>query len=227
MKDSTKNHIYLRTTNGANINYVNKTSGLSFNTAFYWQGGKDKKGTDINAYFVSANAGYNFANTIQFTVFCEYFSGNNELDTLDNTITAFNNLYGTGHGFYGGMDYFTNIYRHTKGGGLIDSYARIDYSPSKKLSLRLDFHYFMLSGNLLDTQATEFKAIDKNLASEIDFSFTYKYSEFVKIKAGYSALLAQKSLGVIKSGDYNKYADWAWFSINFSPKIIVKELNSL
>ncbi|MFH1320137.1 MAG: alginate export family protein [Bacteroidota bacterium] len=221
-KHGSSNFVYTRVTYGGNIGFKNDSSKVNLYGTIYLQGGKDKTGKDINSNFFSVKASYKLSEKIKPSAGIDYFSGNDAMDTNNTYNNAFSNLYGTGHGYYGSMDYFTVVDKHTLGGGLIDIYGKIDYKFSDKTSASATYHTFSLSNNVLDPDytGTGLKAIDKNLGSEVDLMFNYKYSDEIDLKFGYSVMFAKESMNVIKGGDHNELANWAFVMLTFKPAFI-------
>ena len=61
----------------------------------------------------------------------------------DGTPTGiFDTLYGTNHGFYGELDFFTNMAAHTAGLGLIDVGGVASIEPSEGITFKAAFHGF-------------------------------------------------------------------------------------
>ena len=210
-KDKNENILYVRSTNGGNINYKNDSLGLYFDLAGYYQLGKNIKGNDLNAYFFSAKAGYFLTKKMDVFIATDYFSGNDETDTSNKTVNAFNNLYGTFHKYLGLIDYFSSVDQSTAGGGLIDLYCQLNYKLNSKMSTSLAYHNFQLSGTLIDkTDTVNTSALNRQLGSEIDFSANFKINENANVQFGYSTFFAKKTLSIIKGGDFEKLSNWGW-----------------
>lgn len=206
--------LHYRLTAGPHLAF--KSGDFNATGTFYYQAGKDIFGTNISAYMFAVGAFYK-AGDFTFGVGLDYLSGTDALDTENDKARTFNTLYATNHKFYGYMDYFLNVPAHTAGGGLGDIYAKLKYSFSDKTALALDYHYFMLSNNVIDiSMLTE--AIDKGLGSEIDLVFNYNIHKMVNLKAGYSMLLATTSMEALKGGDKSAFQDWGWVMLTFKPK---------
>jgi hypothetical protein len=222
-KTASDDVIFFRNTAGLNLDYETQSGKFMIGGSGFLQGGEDKSGNKINAYAFGVKTSIKILPTLKATIGNDYYSGTDGLDTSNTVNGAFNNLFGSGHAFCGYMDYFTSIDAHTKGGGLSDSYVKISIDPGKKTSLGLDFHNFMLANNVVDVKnTTGFTALDKNLGSEIDFSFIYKAKKNFVVKMGYSVMLATKSMSSVRGGDFNEYADWAYITLTFTPKAVLK-----
>ncbi len=214
------NTIYFRSTFGGNVKYQNDTAGLNFNASGYLQRGKDVTGTKIKAYFFAVKSGYLLTKNLEFSVGADYFSGNNELDTVISANNAFCTLYGSGHRFSGSMDYFTSVDKHTLGGGLTNLYGGLSYQLCQDISSQFYYHLFRLNGNKIynNQQVNTPNTINKYLGSELDLMFNYKICNEVDIKFGYSVMFGTESLNTIKGGNYYKYADWGWIMLLFKMK---------
>lgn len=216
--------LYFRNTTGLHIDYSNKDLGFNLSGAGYLQTGKDKNGTKLNSHLILASASFQTTEKIKTSIGFERYSGDNALDSLDTEKNSFNNLYGAGHGLRGSMDYFLTVDNHTKNGGLLDIYLMLDYKISEKISTHAAYHHFSLANNVIDTEytGTEIKTLDKPLGSEIDLLLNYKYHKTLTLSMGYSVIFAQRSLGVIRGGDYEKAGHWFFVMLTFKPGIIFK-----
>ena len=214
--------LYWRLTTGINVDYHSDNDRLKLMGKSYWQGGQNQHGRQIRAYFWALKASYALGD-FRVIAGMDYFSGDNQLDTTDQTVNAFNNLYGSGHGYYGSMDYFTTIDQHTNGGGLRDIHLGLSYTFNHGLSARITYHHFALSGKVRDPayQGPEPRALDASLGSEIDFSLKYHFSDEFSLKAGYSAMVAIDNLCAIKGGDPNQPANWGFVMLQFNPQIFI------
>ena len=222
-KAASNKTVFFRNTAGLNAGY--KTSNGKFEIAGsgYKQGGTDKTGNKINANFYSLKASFKMNSKFTLSLGNDHYSGTNNLDTANTINGAFNNLFGSGHAFCGYMDYFTVVDAHTKAGGLSDSYAKLFFTLGKNASIGLDYHYFVLANNVIDTEnLTELSSLDKSLGSEFDLTFIYKVEKNFVLKMGYSTMFATKSMSAIKGGDFNEFADWAYVSLTFTPKAVLK-----
>lgn len=215
-KANTDYTIYMRNTSGLGFDFKNDSLGVEAIAEGYYQLGKNAEGTEIGAYFFSATAGYQLLSKLKVLGEIDYFSGNNQLDTAEKKIHAFNNLFSSGHKYLGYMDYFTTVDKHTNNTGVTDIMAKIEYKANKKLKNELCYHYFLTSGKLLNPEITsKLEAYDAYLASEIDFVFDYSIAKPFNIKGGYSVLFGKEPLQALKGGDYKKYSNWAWMMLTF------------
>lgn len=95
------------------------------------------------------------------------------------------------------MDYFSSIPQQ----GLVDCLIRTTFTPSKKLSLDLDYHFFRLAEGRYDSQSFN-NQLNKNLGSEIDLKIIYNIFKDIKIDAGYSYFFTTNTLNQIKGIEF-------------------------
>ncbi|HEX2394575.1 MAG TPA: alginate export family protein [Bacteroidales bacterium] len=220
-KEESNDTIYQRLTYGGNLLFSNDSIRTKVYGTFYYQSGKSPEGIPINAWFLAGNLDYRISKNTNAIVGVDYFSGDNAF-SASGIKHSFNNLYGNTHNYYGYMDYFGQIDKDTKGGGMMDLYLRLNYKFNKKATAELTYHYFSFTNDAIDSvsnpEITE-KA-DRSLGSEIDLMIKYKPVSNVEISLGYSAMLATRSMGIIKSGSHEKYQQWAWLMLTFKPEFI-------
>ena len=210
--------INTRGTSGFYTKWTNSTKAFGQDAALYYQYGKSANNTDISAYYFAITQYYQPVTSIKFLLGLEYFSGDDALHE-NNTVNTFDKLYGNGHGPYGYMDYFTEIPKHTKNGGLMDAYIRVNYDIQSKTNLELTGHNFRLTGFISDTISNPGinQVADQQLGIEIDFMVKHKLNKFVEVKAGYSTMLATKTMEILKGGNSEKYQQWGWIMFTFNP----------
>jgi len=106
----------------------------------------------------------------------------------------------------------------------MDLYLKLDYKLNDKISTSGAYHFFSLTNNVIDTDytGTGLKALDKPLGSEIDLLLNYKYHKTLTMSVGYSVMFAQRSLSVIRGGDYEKAGHWFFVMLTFKPGLIFK-----
>jgi hypothetical protein len=100
----------------------------------------------------------------------------------DNDYKSYTSLYGTGHKFFGYMDYFVNFPNDTYGLGVMDLIAKAGIAPLEKLKLALNFHIF----NSMEDYTLTDGSNSKSFGTEIDFVATYKYNDNVTFEGGAS-----------------------------------------
>lgn len=214
---STKNSktLYLRGTSGAIVEA--NTDAFYLHASGFYQYGKEKDGTNINAYYLNLDLSKNFLNKkLNTLIGFEYLSGNDNTDKENKDQNTFSTLYGTGHKMNGNMDYFTNFVNDTKKSGLVNPYIFITYKATPKFSIRMDYHYFALQNKYLKPTTNE--TIDKYLGSEFDLSAKYKIMDEVDLELGYSTMFGTESLEIIKGGKKDILAQWGWIMLTIKPK---------
>lgn len=142
----------------------------------------------------------------------EQQSGNSQLDADNGENNAFSPLFGTNHKFNGHMDYF---YVNNHGGsvGLNDMYFSAAYKL-KALIFKADYHMFSAAADLSDD-------MDAKLGDELDFSISYKHSDEITMKFGYSFMTPTESFVHLKgSGDVDESNNWTWLMFVIKPKFM-------
>lgn len=210
-----------RITTGILINPVfgNKNE-WAFNGGYYYQGGHDKDGLELNAYTYTLALSYKPAR-FNYTAGLDVLSGNNALST--STVNhRFDPLYGTPHKFWGYMDYFYAV-SGSPLGGLSDPYLKIKYtSANNRLTTELAGHYFSLADNQKDINGA---AIAKHLGTEFDLTAGYKLNKFTNIDVGVSYMAATSSMEYAKNitpSTASLKPVWAFLQINIKPEFLNK-----
>jgi hypothetical protein len=127
---------------------------------------------DITASLFGLTAGYKFENSHLSSVSISYERLSGAPDGASN-VQTFDSPFGTGHKFYGYIDYFVNIPRDTKNRGLQDLYARAVFQPSDNTTLSFTLHTFSLAESLTG---------EKALGQELDIVGNWKYNKFVSFE---------------------------------------------
>ncbi|MBN2275403.1 MAG: alginate export family protein [Bacteroidales bacterium] len=221
-KEGSDTRVFQRYTYGLYLVSAFDSSLFNFKASFYKQNGKNQTGTKINAFNAEASLLFHPVKSIDFIAAVDYYSGNDLLDTLDQTENAFGSVYNTAHSVLGYMDYFTSMPNHTKGAGLIDFYLRMNTYLPRKISLETTLHYFMLSNKLPDPAYSTLQAADKYLGTEIDLLFKWQVTKDINLTAGYCTMFGSKTLEILKGGAHEKYADWAFIMLTFKPVLFSK-----
>ncbi|MBL0309321.1 MAG: hypothetical protein IPP77_06515 [Bacteroidetes bacterium] len=211
-----QNKVYFRGTVGPML-HVN-TKGVKANVTFFTQFGKDTYQKDILAFFASAYVEYTVKKIVSLGVGYDFISGNDASDISNKRNNKFNTLYATNHKFYGHMDYFQNLPKDTKGGGLHDAYFKFKAMPNAKGSVGFDAHYFLLA-NKVKNLAVPGQYLKLPLGFELDVYGSYKPIEYIELTAGYSTLFAAASMEALKGGSRKQFAGWGFVMLNVNPTI--------
>ncbi|MCF6269314.1 MAG: alginate export family protein [Melioribacteraceae bacterium] len=160
----------------------NKGAGFKHELDASYQLGTQRTDVDISAFMVAYNLGYTFDSKLKPMIGAgvDYLSGDDGADATK--YKTFNTLYATNHKFYGYMDYFVNIPKHTYGLGLMDIQVKGSIVPIQKLKVALAYHIFNANADytLIDGSTSA------SFGSEIDLTLSYKYSGNVKFVGGFS-----------------------------------------
>lgn len=210
--DTTTNIAYRHTYGGNGSFTVDK---FRIQATIYGQSGTDRADKTIAAYMAAVAASYSFDN-LKVGVGMDILSGTDATETKDNN--TFNTLYATNHKFYGHMDYFINVPVDTKGGGLQDIYATVEYQPANKWKLYVAGHQFSLASDIANPVKPGTTA-EKGLGVEIDFNVSYAIAKDVMVQAGYSHLIAKETMELLKGGNKDETANWAWLMVKVSPTL--------
>jgi len=163
----------------AGIRFKSKWNFVNMETEFDYQTGKKNYVQDISAfYFISAvDYTFNMAFKPSFGLGFDYLSGDK---SSTDKYECFNTLYPAKHRFFGYMDYFTDIPKHTKNLGLSDMMAKISIQPKNNLKLKGDLHLFNLAQNAVLSDGVS----SKKLGTEFDITVDYNYLKSVNFQLG-------------------------------------------
>lgn len=211
--------IYAKTTNGLNI--FSKSDLVKGKFSIFYQYGKSQVGKNVSAYLIAAAIGRDILpDKISLNIGIDIISGNNihnsEID-FSKTDNTFDLLYGTRYKFYGFLNYFVIMDKHTKNGGLINPYLNLGIELNDKNNLELSFHYFRL---MYDVKKQDGTYYDKQLGAEIGLLHTYNINKQLNIKTGFYYGLPDKTLAEFKNVDFqNKgLSYYAYTMLTFCPK---------
>lgn len=222
-KNNSCETVYVKGSYGTNVVY--QKNNFKIRGSAYYQNGKNKIGQDVNAYFLGLSNNYKI-NKFLITAGIDYLSGQDASSTDSSYIKTdhrFDILYGSRSSHYGNMSYFSNINKATENGGLVNVFAKVKYSFLEENTINLNYHLIMLANNVADKTytGTGFKSLNKNLGSEFDFVFTRKFSEDIKLQAGYSFLVSTNSLKIIQNviDKDCRLPQWGWVMLTVTPNI--------
>ncbi|BDD04850.1 alginate export family protein [Aureibacter tunicatorum] len=207
------------------INLKKNTADWGIFGSIYHQTGKNKANQNVNAWLASVNAYYKPTNKLKFGVGTDYVTGQDMNAQGDKTVSTFDPLYGTHHKFYGFMDYFYVGSPH-QNVGLWDKYISVDYKVNSKWNVALKAHHFNSAADIYArTEGGSFAAEieDSYLGTELDFTFGYKYNEYISLVGGYSQMFASSSMEVLKGGSSTTGNNWAWLMLNINPRIFTSK----
>lgn len=136
----------------------------------------------ISAFVFSYNANYTFYANMKPTIGAQidYTSGDD--NSFDDDYKTYASLYGTGHKFFGYMDYFVNMVNDTYGLGITDIVCKVGINPVDPLKINLHFHIFRANKNYLLINGST----SKSFGTELDLVANYKYNNIVSFEGGAS-----------------------------------------
>lgn len=222
--DSSLSHLQ---TFGGNA-FFKKGKWNATGTYYYQTGNKPVKNSiaiKTKAWMASAKIDYSISKKFIAGIGSDYLSGG-DMNSISSKVTYFNPLYGTGHKFYGFMDYFYVSSAH-KNVGLWDSYINLNLKSTEDLSWQIALHHFESAAKVIDyTGATANAA----LGNEVDLTFNYKVMNDVKLSGGYSQMFTNTSMRYVKNISSNQtmkgVQNWIWLSLNFNPEILLLKSTS-
>lgn len=152
-----------------------------FSTTFeaaYQLGGRS--GVDVGAYLLSLQGSYK-VNIFSFGLGADLLSGNDP-ETSDKH-EGYQATYGTGHKFFGFMDYFPS---NAAGLGTNDFYFKFSANPKESdFSFALDFHHFMTNQPATITSLTDPDGTEESaLGQELDLTVKYNFVENTSVTWG-------------------------------------------
>jgi len=152
-----------------------------FSTTFeaaYQLGGRF--GVDVGAYLLSLQGAYK-VNIFSFGLGADLLSGNDP-STRDKH-EGYQATYGTGHKFFGYMDYFPS---NASGLGINDFYFRFTANPKESdFSFAVDLHHFMTNQSVVVTSLTDPVGTEENmLGQELDLTVKYNFVENTSVTWG-------------------------------------------
>ncbi len=215
-KQDTLNIIHTRGTIGSLVKFVKNK--IQLKASYYHQLGKNKEGKNVNTYFYSASINHQTLKSLNTGIAIDNYSGTNisSVSSL-NTTKTFDVLFGDHHNFLGSMDYFKSP---------ADIVAGIkDFQFKLKLQMnwvnRLDFiyHYFTLNNHYIVENQILTKLNSLELGHEFDFFLHHTHLKEAIIQAGYSFIIPNETMNILKSNNQNqnKFANFFWISVQFSP----------
>lgn len=109
------------------------------------------------------------------------------------------------------MDYFY-VGNHFNSTGLIDVFGKISANLSGKSNLSLFIHNFT-------SYAEVANGVDKQLGTELDLVYGYKFSKDISIAAGYSQMFASEGMEYLKNNFDGNSNNWAWLMLTIKPTL--------
>jgi hypothetical protein len=187
-----------------------KSDGFNLWAEAYYQYGKTQKGIPVSAFLLGMSASYKTEHIVP-ALNLLYLSGNKTTGPDQIKDNLFDILYGNRHKFYGYIDYFRNIPKDTKQGGLIDFNASVAYTINSRISLQEIGHLFSLA------QTNSGPTDQKNLGFENDLVIKYNFYEWGVLEGGYSLFLPTGTLKTIQNVQDPKFSQFFYLQVVITP----------
>jgi hypothetical protein len=200
----------LRYTNGGRLDLFK--GKFAATTAVYFQHGKNLKGQMVKAWYLQPEVKYDLSDRIGFRLGAEYFTGN-DMTKKESVSRSFVPLYGVAHRFNGYLDYFIRFPDDYKEAGLINPYFFTSVKVGKKLTVRPQLHQFYLQNKYV----YKGEVINKYLGFEADLLLNYKPNSFTDLEIGYSTMLPETSMEIIKGVSNSVIPHWVYVMITVKP----------
>lgn len=203
---------YFGINNGARLEY--RDSNFYWTLNAYYQYGKNSVLKKISAYYIQPEISATF-NKTTLRLGAEIMSG--EVAPDDHVSRSFGILYGVAWKFMGNMNFFTRFPADINNSGLVNPYLFVLYKAGKKLSFRADSHLFYTQYPLRNDNNEK---AARYLGFENDLSLNYKPVKNVNINFGFSYLIAEKSMELLKKvEDADETPVWSYLMVSFNPEI--------
>lgn len=159
--------------------FMGKFKSFDIEAELNLQTGKMDHTRDIWAYYFTCAVGYTFYAPMKprLSVGFDYLSGD---DPSTEKYECFDTLYPAKHRFFGYMDYFKDMPKHTRNLGLNDLMLKTKLSLIQNLSMNIDVHRFQLSQSAM----LEDNSMSGDVGTEIDLTFNFNYHESVQFRFG-------------------------------------------
>ncbi|WP_299121108.1 alginate export family protein [uncultured Tenacibaculum sp.] len=184
-----------------------KRNKLNIAANIFYQFGNDVNNNDLSAYLFGLESNYKVTNKTTVGLGIELQSGN-DYNIASGKNNAFNPFYGTNHKFNGFMDYFY-VGNHINSVGLLDIYAKANFKLNPKSNLTAFVHNFSAAADINST-------VSKQLGTEVDLVYGYRFTKEIGVKAGYSHLFASEGMRVLK-GNFENTNNWGWVMVTINP----------
>lgn len=170
-----------RTTLGINVkgslDKFNQELDFGYQFGSITSGGREQ---DISAYTFSFGVDYLFDSNLKPILGAQIDIASGDNKPTDNNYNAYTSLYGTGHKFFGYMDYFVNFPNDTYGLGLIDLICKFGVVPIENLKIDFNFHLFNSMKDYTLLNGTK----SNSFGTELDLVASYKYNSNITFEAG-------------------------------------------
>lgn len=200
-------------------------SKFKLDAYFYHQTGTNKTSQKVNAYLLSIKAMYKLSNIINIGPGLDLISGN---DPAGNSKTdhSFDLLYGGRHRFMGDMDYFSSLSKSVSDAGLVDVFAKANFSFNKKNSLNIAYHHFATQNSIPNPLKIS-KDFKKSLGDEIDLMYRYIAEVPAELCVGFALFNTTETMEYLQGISENAAAFqyFMWIQLSFTPEIFTTRIH--
>jgi len=191
LKGDTKSTYYSLATTGLHAHYHGEKLKVLAN--LFYQFGRNPYGQNVSAYMFTFSPNYTIGKwNVGFGL--DYLSGNRDNENYN----AFDIMYGARFPYNGWMNYYL-LTSNTKNSGLIDIYLNIKWNITNKHSVMAFYHIFKLEHDNYDIPVGgDYSYLNRNLGSELDINYTYKYDKNFDIQMYFSYYFATETTEYIK-----------------------------
>jgi hypothetical protein len=202
----------VRITNGLHVQYA--ISKLELSSAYYMQNGiRFIDGEDLMASMWNSTMAYSFGNW-NVELGYDILSGQ---DSSSEKYSAFDNLYGSRHAFYGNMDYFISFPFDIDEGGLRSLRLNASYTCTEKHQFEVGFYSFQLDQPVRDVLSGQLTG--RSLGKEFDFVYSFDIRDDVHLQFGQSFYITTEDLSIVKGGNANTTNYFSYLMLDVNPII--------
>jgi hypothetical protein len=211
--DDISNKSHGRYTTGLIFNFNKNKINANFRT--FYQGGKKNTGQKVSAYYFNLELAYKVTKRYSLRVDFDLLSGNNPgLSTKKDN--AFNLLYGGRHKFNGSIDYFTSAIPNS-GFGLIDWSLGMSYKVCRRLTTKLNYHYYRTHKEFKYTRLYH----SPYLGSEFDLQANFKFTKEISMVILYAMMLPSETMAAVQNIHQEvRTGNYCTLMITFKPKFL-------
>lgn len=208
---------YSRGTSGGRLDFKHKNLLITFSG--YYQYGQLSTSQNISAFYLQPEVKYSINKKWIARLGMEYMSGDDATST-SSVSHSFVPLYGVAFKFMGHMNYFTSFPKDVNNAGLINPYLFFEWQLNKNISLKNEGHLFYLQNKMLSASN---KLLNSYLGFENDIKIKYRFSEDVSLDAGFSYMIATRSMQAIKGGNNYQTPLYGFLMVTYTPTLFHSE----
>ncbi len=206
--------LFHRCTVGGTLQLKKDNLPFGFFATSYYQFGKSAATVDLNAFLLAITNCYSITDKTGVFAGIDYYSGSDP--TLDPTKTnTWNKLpYGVNHSFNGYMEYWAILPK----GGLFNYFGGADLKFTNKFCSKITFYGFSLAKEMNVSN----QQVQKNIGSELDIVFDYKFSEETTIQFAWCGYFITDGTRLLKFNSTQvstKFPQFAYLMFTFKPKL--------